>query len=521
MCEDKVIKIELKELVYLCFISLMFLAKGFGLYDGQVIYKLVLLIALSLATVKILITDYTKKEWFFIVLSLFFTMVIYLNCKEKGIVICVLTVILMKGVSLDKVLKTGLWVWSIAMSCNILYHLLNLDTSGYKVHNKLGMELIFRWDLGFSHPNVLHISYLVLVGLIICNLKKNYGWKHFLMLSIGNLYIFLYSLSYTGFTVTMLYLILVWYADKRQYLNKMEYWLLGAVFPVALVVSFCSVFFLPDKIFNILNRVFNNRLILAKYYLIPENIKIFGNNLESITTGMYTLDNSYLFSFIIYGIIVFAVLVVLYMCMMKEMIVKKKNKELVLTACMLIAGITEPFLFNSSFKNLTLFFLGAYLWKEAEKKNETRALWAKPGKKVVNINISGYLKASGKAYKLWLEHKRSILLCSIILSIVIGSIFGITKEMPGAYIVPRVHADVREVNGKKELWTLENPDDPKYENVKILSYTDDKTYMEYINGDVLVMERIRLCISSILILGIFFTGIGFILVAIKERPKTE
>ena len=153
---------------------------------------------------KMCVTKHTLKEWVLMVLSCLLVTVLYLNCKEKGIVICTLVVLAMKEVSLDRAFKVGMWTWRITMFDNIIYHLINLDASGYKVHEKLGLGHVFRWDLGFLHPNVLHISCLVLVAFIVYNLGEKYNWKYMLLLRVGNLFIFLYFVSYTGILVTTL-----------------------------------------------------------------------------------------------------------------------------------------------------------------------------------------------------------------------------------------------------------------------------------------------------------------------------
>lgn len=143
------------------------------------------------------VTGHTVKEWGIIGILGLLAVLVYLDSKEKGILILALTILSMKGVAKDRVFRVGMWVWGITMSGNVLYHLLNLDSSGYKVHEKLGLGHIFRWDLGFSHPNVLRISYLMLCGFIIYNLDRKYDWKHVIGLMLGNLFIFLYSVSYT------------------------------------------------------------------------------------------------------------------------------------------------------------------------------------------------------------------------------------------------------------------------------------------------------------------------------------
>ena len=521
MLEQRKIKVSLPELLYLCFVIVMLFAKGIGLYDGLFLYKLFLVVALGIIAMKMCVTKHTLKEWALMILGCLLVTVLYLNCKEKGIVICTLVVLAMKEVSLDRVFKVGMWTWGITMFGNIIYHLINLDASGYKVHEKLGLGHIFRWDLGFSHPNVLHISYLALAAFIIYNLGEKYNWKYMLLLMAGNLFIFLYSVSYTGILVTTLYLGMAWYVSVRKRLCRIEYLLLELVFPVCLFLSFFSALFLPEKIFQIMNKVFSNRLILARYYLVPEKIKLWGNNLEQITTSMYTLDNAYLFSFIIYGILFFVIIVFSYLILIHKFIKMKRNKELVIIVCFLIAGVTEPFLFNTSFKNLTLFFIGSFLWQSVLSNNglnegfvilpKLRYEW------VVDVTKLYALKEN--VLLVWKNKWKKMVFVSGIVALLIGAIYSINIEMPKGYIMPRIHVAVAEQ--EKNLWCLDNPYASQYDEIKILDYIDNKTYMYFCDGNIVIMERFRMCVSSIFISWIFLLGICMIIMIYKSQRKIK
>lgn len=517
MQEKYVIRIQMSEMLYIGFWVIMLFAKGLGLYDGQTLYKLFLIAGLGVLGIKMCITSHTLKEWIFIIAISLLSLVVYFNCKEKGIIICILTILSMKGVSVDKVFKTGMWTWGIVMWGNIIYHLLNLDASGYKVHEKLGLGHIFRWDLGFSHPNVLHISYLVFCGFLVYNLDKKYQWKQALGLMLGNLFIFLYSVSYTGIVIVTLYLGLSLYVNIRKELSQAEYFIMELVFPVCVLLSLLSPLLLPPGIFYILNKVFSNRLILAEYYLTPENMKLFGNNLEDITTHVLTMDNAYVFSLVIYGIIIFVLILVSYFMMIHFCIKQKKTKELVLILCIGIAGITEPFLFNTSFKNLTLLFLGNFLFESIgkEKKQVRRvAIYAKGNKEII-IN---YQKISGiylQLKSIWKREKKRVLVLALSCGMITSIFYGMIKEMPQGYIMPRIHVDIE----SDETWYLESEQESEYENMKILDYKDSETRMQIFKGTIVSVEHIRSCISTFVITTVFVLIVYILIVNIADGKK--
>ena len=130
MQEKNKLNISWAEMLYLGFWMLMLFTKGIGLYDGQALYKVFLAAGLGMIFLKMCLTPHTKKEWLMILVTGLLMAVIYLTSKEKGIVLCTVTVLAMKGVSIRRVMKTGLWVWGITMGGNILYHLINYMTYG-------------------------------------------------------------------------------------------------------------------------------------------------------------------------------------------------------------------------------------------------------------------------------------------------------------------------------------------------------------------------------------------------------
>lgn len=501
---DNKYKINLSEILYICFFSIMLIAKGIGLYDGQTLYKITLVVAFLLAGVKMCITHYTKLEWLVIVLVGLLSVCVYFVSKEKGILICVLTVIALKNVSVKRLFNIGAWVWGITMVGTVSYFLMFLNQSGYKVHDKLGLGHIFRWSLGYSHPNILHVSYLVLAVFIIYNLGEKYDWKKLFLLMAGNIYIFLYSVSYTGFLIVAIYLVGSLYIVWRKKISKLEYTLVELVFPGCLAISFLAPLCLDysSRLFYIINTIFNNRLYLAYFYLVPENVKLLGNNLAKLTTSMLTLDNSYLFSFIFYGVIVFACIVIVNLVVIHRYIKEKRNKELMIFVCFLITGITEPLLFNTSFKNLTLLFIGDCLLNNTKsflKDKKTYAILPNVDR-VVCLDLSMIYCFKEQFKDIWHKNKRKVVAGGMCIGAVCCIITLMVTHMPKGYVVPRVHSDV----ASKEALYVEDVSVYEEEGIQVLNYVDAETKMQLFGGNIVILEYIRKGVSSLLL----FSSIG-------------
>lgn len=424
--EKSYISIRWSELLYLCFWGLMLFAKGIGLYDGQGIYKVFLIAAFLCIIGKLCITEYSPREWAVILFLLGLSTIVYRVSGEKGVLICMVTVAAMKNVSLKRAFGTGLVVWAAAVGGRFLTSLVCIEGVQTAVQTKNISGAVLRYFMGYPHPNVLHISYLILTAFVIFQVKETYNWKHFLILSLGNLFLFFYSYSFTGALTVMAYLLLSWYVRKKR-ISKAEYFLVRLIFPACILFSVILPIALRGKAFEAADRIFNNRIHLAKHFLTLENMSLFGNNLAAITTDTITMDNAYIFALVVYGIPVFLLICIAYLALVSDYIKQKKNIELAMICCFLIAGITEPFLFNTSFKNLTLLFIGEGLFQvlqEKEKRKREIAVFRNCDRELL-IPTGGLEKIKAGLEKVWRFHKKRIVGVGTITAAISGILGGI------------------------------------------------------------------------------------------------
>lgn len=420
------ITIKMSELLYLCFWGIMLFIKGIGLYDGQISYKICLIIAFLCIAAKICITEYSGKEWCIILFLLILSTIVYRVSGEKGVLICMVTVVAMKNVSVKRAFQTGLIVWSTAMGGRFLVSLINIDSVETAVQTKNFSGAVLRYFMGYPHPNVLHISYLVLAAFVIYCVKNRYHWKHLLILMLGNLFIFFYSYSYTGALIVMLYVCLSYYVSNKK-INQMEYFLVKLFFPFCILFSIIFPLALKGKAFELADKVFNNRINFARHFLTIDNMSLVGNNLAAITTDILTMDNAYVFALVTYGILIFLLICAGYMITVSDYVKQKKNMELAMICCFLFAGITEPFLFNTSFKNLTLLFVGEEFFERLNKGTAEQRMISllKHTDKDMVIPMKRLQKCGNELCNLWYTHKKIILRVGIIAALLISLFAGI------------------------------------------------------------------------------------------------
>ena len=153
---------------YLFFLALLF-AKGIGLYDGQKYFIPFLMIAYVCWGLKMCLTRYAVKE--ILVISILFGLGLlsYLNSGDKSAMIAVMTVTGMKEVPVARLFKFGCVLWVATFVGTVTLALLELWPTVQVVHDKGGLGYVIRDSLGMTHPNVLHISYMVLIAFLFLN----------------------------------------------------------------------------------------------------------------------------------------------------------------------------------------------------------------------------------------------------------------------------------------------------------------------------------------------------------------
>lgn len=504
--KNNTVQISRGEILYWLFFCSLLFAKGVGLYDGQFIFKIILLFAVVCIMIKICMESYTIIEYVEIFVIIGLTAVAYMISGEKGLLLYGLMVTGMKHVDLKRIFSIGTVLWTIAFFLTIISSLFHMDKTVYKVHAKLGLGHIFRWSLGYTHPNILQISYFILAVFILFALYNEFRIRHAVYLFIGNLFIFLYSVSYTGMIAFICLLVGRIYLYYRKRLGNLEKVLLQLIFPLCVLLSLIVPVVLDGKAFQILNKLLNTRLGLAKYYLKPEYITPFGIRVANITSETLTMDNSYLFAFITYGYIPFAIICLATVYVIYRYVKNEKYIEVLIFAAIAVGGLTEPFLYNTSFKNLTFLFMGALLFEpKAEKREWNIIFWKKrlQDNRMVEINTEKLVKMRGKIKQI-ISFNSKKCIAGIFGAVLFCIAANFLITYPEGYVVYRVHcADIGE---EKKYYDEQNPE---YANYKRMSDFAQGDIIEYFSGNIVLMERFRNSINSI----VFGYAIGYILIA--------
>ena len=100
--------VTVREILYYLFFSLLFFAKGIGLYDGQGLFKIFLVLAFACFVLKMVTTDYTVRELALLAVLAIVALVSFSHTREKGILFTFAIVAGLKGIPVKRVFKVAL-----------------------------------------------------------------------------------------------------------------------------------------------------------------------------------------------------------------------------------------------------------------------------------------------------------------------------------------------------------------------------------------------------------------------------
>ena len=501
-------RIKLSELCfYLFFCSLLF-AKGIGLYDGQTLFKIFLAIALIGFLGKMVLTRYRIWEAAGYTALIALGGIIYLTSHEKGAFLVILLLCSLKNMDLDKVFKVGAATWVLSFGGLFLLTSMHIIKSPFKVHDRLGMGRIIRWSLGYAHPNVLHISYLVLVCFLLYLLQKKFRYYYLVLFEIGNLFVFIYSLSTTGFLVTTGCLVLVLYWNIRKRFCVVEQILIQLCLPLCLFLSFGAPVLLRGKAFSIVNKILNTRLELSKWFLENLPVRLFGNDTTEVVTAVRTMDNSYVFALITYGFLFVLFIVIAYFRIIYKKTREQDGMALCLILSCLIAGLTEPFLFNTSFKNISLLFIGSELFGKEPGDDGKQIGWN--WDREIRIPVPDVSHILKKIWRMTCKYRTGIILVSIFCALTAGTFLFRTAEDPARYLLPRKAFEY--TDDLEEAYYLASEQDIQQEGDRILGFESPQTEMVAFKGNIAAMERFRNTVAGAIYSGILIFAAGIVLI---------
>ena len=262
-----------------------------------------------------------------------------------------------------------------------------------------------------------------------------------------------------------------------------------------------------------LNRILNSRFNASRVYLW-NGIHPFGCRPEA---GNFALDCSYVYILVKDGFI-FALLVGgIYFSLICYCLKKKEWKKIALILSLLVAGISEPFLFNSSFKNLIFVFSGEFIYNILRTEQDRKICsigigWADKNISVSVLDFSDIFKGIENIFA---RKRQKIVITGIISGFIVAVMY--------VSMVPKIDSIFVGVGntdcGEREEIYLDQTLLPDDFNGRIYEYQGPDSPLYEFKGNLVRLEKIRE-LTGFWLIG-SFVGIGILLciLYVKEGKK--
>ncbi len=361
-------KITVVEIIYFIYFGIMFGARAAGLYESLLLYNISLVLGALFFVLKLAVTEYSRFEYMIIFALLGISLLVYHNTGEKGFLLYMTMMLGMKGVSLRRIEKWALTVMSVCFTVTVLLSVSGLkEDIAYPADARFFFVAVMRRCLGYPFFNTMFTTYIIFIILIMLvvrfdNIKALIITSAFLY-SFA-LYFYIYTCSNTGLIVTTLYLFLNLLVYNRKKINRVAKVVIQMIYPSCLIFSILGPLCITGYAFAKLDEHFHNRFNYARYYLTTEPITLFGVRFGPGLNDNYQVDSSFLYSFLQVGIVPCIILTFLMMLMIHDVVVNNRMKELAVIISFCVLGMSDPFFYNLSYKNLLFLFVADLLFNK-------------------------------------------------------------------------------------------------------------------------------------------------------------
>lgn len=369
---NRIIDIPLATQLYYVAIVLLMGIKAIGLDESNWGFRVIAFISFICIVIKLIIEKHDFLEWSVICGLLAYGVWTIYTSRSIGLLILLFMVVGMRGIDIKKLFRLVGIEYTICFVVTIFLALIGIRPGVELVLEKLGVEVLRR-SLGYTHPNVLHVTYVILMILLLYGFDLH-GKRLKILISvllIMDLFVFCFSLSFTGMIMSIA-IVCVWlYCERFHAVNNVPFSMKETLFAKCWVVFtilgfwlFCRIVEYTKSIDNqhfyeVANDFLNGRLLASNLYINDFGYSLFG---EWVYLENWSLDSSYIYALMRYGLTFIILMVFAYSFTMQYMLKRNRYFDVAILIVLLFVGMSEQFLFNAAIKNLTVFMLGEWMF---------------------------------------------------------------------------------------------------------------------------------------------------------------
>nr|WP_288306886.1 hypothetical protein [uncultured Romboutsia sp.] len=249
------------------------------------------------------------------------------------------------SISNDYLVKNYLFITATFFFALILLNALKLIPNG-QLHYRGNTP---RNDFGFGNPNSPFLACLPLYAGYIYLRFDDYDNYDRALLIVVSLIIYFQTYSRTGLITIFAILLFIEILKRINIVKNRFMSYLIILIPILITLfSFFTGMFLNNDFFN---EILSHRPEAWNVYI--QNIKLLGNSNYYTIRNTYPLDNSYLYSFVIYGVLFTISLIGIYTYYIYKNVIDNNSKIIAICSIFLIYSFGENILLNINL-NFTL-----------------------------------------------------------------------------------------------------------------------------------------------------------------------
>lgn len=364
-------KIKKSEFIVYVYFAIITFCKGIGLNANDKFYTIIFVTATILVSIKVIRDEFCAKECFNMLSLLLIGVIDFLVGKTTTILFTAIALCTLKNIKIKKVLKIMLYARAIAFIIMIVLSISGVIENNVILHYRNNYGFTNRYCFGYSHPNLAHSSFAIIIFLwaYVYSEKANLG--KILILEVLNYILYNYTFSRTGFIVISIFLIFIILFKKIKFLQNIIIKIAKNSLIIFIVLSI--IFALGYSWFEIVKKMdilFTGRIRYMNVLITNYTIPIIGSNDYN---NVVLFDNGY-FSLLYEGGILATIWFVLFSRKSNNFL-KKNNMytEIIFVLFLLFYCMFESYYINI-IMNPSLIFLAYSIFNENKQIQENSYL---------------------------------------------------------------------------------------------------------------------------------------------------
>ncbi len=351
-----VINIKFGKILFYTFWGIVVVGKGLGYTSADSVFQNMAWIAIIFASYKIIITKFSRRTMLICFLLNLMALMIWLCSGSTTVLLTTITISAMQDMRCSSIFKFSFWILGILFVLRTTLAILGILDVQQRYFFSDG-TLRIRYALGYGQPNSTHFVLFVVIALCVLAYSKRIKIYHYFMMLAYNCFIFSYTDSRAGFSVTTLFILLCLLSSSR-FANKILYrffrfWSRKAFIITSVASVIIAQLFLRVDILREWG-TFSSRFQTAFYVINNNNIALFGNS--GISTDFAMIN--FLYSD---GLVFFILFVVGYYFLLKRYSGKKDLQFMIACCCYAVYCLAEAYA-DSVLMNITLLMFGEYIY---------------------------------------------------------------------------------------------------------------------------------------------------------------